>query len=112
MNFYDKINELTSCFKNTPEYKEFLALKHEIKKNDEKYKRLKDFKEKQTENQIQYMNTGKVDEKKQKELENLYSILIQDEQTRKLFENEMRLNILLADMQKMVGEAIKEVIEF
>lgn len=112
MNFYDKINELTRCLKDTKEYKEFISLKYEIKKDEQKYKRLKDFKEKQTENQIQYMNTGKVDENKQKELENLYSILIQDEQTRKLFENEMRLNILLADMQKMVGETIKEIIEF
>lgn len=112
MNFYDKIDELVRSFKETTEYKEFISLKNQIKQNEEKYNRLKDFKEKQTKHQIEYMNTGKVDEAKNGELQNLYSILIQDEQTRKLFENEMRLNILLADMQKRVGEAIKEVVEF
>ena len=100
MNFYDKIDELVRSFKETTEYKEFISLKNQIKQNEEKYNRLKDFKEKQTKHQIEYMNTGKVDETKNSELQNLYSILIQDEQTRKLFENEMRLNILLADMQK------------
>lgn len=112
MNFHDNINLLIKSFKEREEYKEFVALKEEIKKDEKKYANLKDFKAKQTEHQIEYMNTGKMDEQKTKDLENLYSILIQDEKIRKLFENEMRLNILLADMQKMLGEALKEVTEF
>ena len=45
-------------------------------------------------------------------MENLYSIIIQDEKARMLLENEMKLNVMLADMQKIVGDGIKELVEF
>ncbi len=112
MNFHDKIHELVKSFKETNEYKEFIGLKQSILKDQKKYVMLKDFKDKQKTHQIEYMNTGKINEDSQKELQNLYSILIQTEEIRRLLECEMKLDILLADMQKIVGEGIKEMIEF
>lgn len=112
MNFYDKIHDLVKGFKETNEYKEFIELKENIAKNEKTYAMLKDFKDKQKTHQIEYMNTGKINEDSQKELQNLYSIIIQNEESRKLLECEMKLDILLADMQKIIGEGIKEIIEF
>ncbi len=112
MNFYDKIHELVKSFKETNEYKDFMKLKESILKDERTYAMLKDFKEKQKSHQIEYINTGKMNEESQKELQNLYSILIQNEEARKLLECEMRLDILLADMQKIVGEGIKDIVEF
>ena len=48
----------------------------------------------------------------QKELENLYSILIQNDSIRTFFESEIRLNVLLADMNKIIGEGIQDIVEF
>lgn len=112
MNFYDNIHELVRSFKDTNEYKDFMNLKENITKDEETYKMLKDFKEKQRAYQIEYINTGKMNEESQKDLQNLYSIIIQKEDARKLLECEMRLDILLADMQKIVAEGIKEIVEF
>lgn len=112
MNFYDKVYELVRCFKETEEYKKYISLKEEIKKEEKTAEILKDFKEKQMKLQTNYINTGKMDELKQKELENTYSILIQSEIARNFLEAEIRLNVLLADMQKIMGEGIKEIVEF
>lgn len=112
MNFYDKINDLTSSFKQTEEYKKFIMLKNKIKEENVDYEKLKEFKEKQAKQQIEYMQNGKVDESTQKELENLYSVLIKNDDVRTLLEQEMKLNIMLADMQKAMGNAIKEIVEF
>ena len=112
MNFYDKIHELTRSFKETEEYKKYIELKNRIKLNEDDYSKLKEFKEKQAKQQVEYMTKGNADEATQKELENLYSILVQKEDIRKLLENEMRLNIMLADMQKIMGETVKEIVEF
>lgn len=112
MNFYDKVYELVRCFKETEEYKKYISLKEEIKKEEKTAEILKDFKEKQMKLQTDYINTGKMDESKQKELENTYSILIQSEIARNFLEAEIRLNVLLADMQKIMGEGIKEIVEF
>lgn len=112
MNFYDKIHELVKSLKETEEYKEFVSLKNKIKDDETSYIMLKDFKEKQQKHQFEYINTGKLNEENQASLENLYSIIIQNEDMRKMLECEMKINVLLADMQKIVGEGIKEIIEF
>ena len=72
MNFYDKIDELIRSFKATPEYKEFINLKNILKEDKEKYESLKEFKQKQTQLQIEMMNKGEVSKEKQDEMENLF----------------------------------------
>ena len=47
MNFYDKVYELVRCFKETEEYKNYIELKKEIKKENKTADMLKEFKEKQ-----------------------------------------------------------------
>lgn len=112
MNFYDKVHELTRALKETNEYKEYMELKKELKINEEKYKMVKDFKDKQRAHQVKYINGQEVTKEEQESMQNLYSILIQDEKIRKLLECEMRIDVLLADMQKIMGEAVKEIVEF
>ena len=112
MNFYDKVYELVRCFKETDEYKKYMELKSQIKKDEKESKMLKDFKEKQIKMQMAYIESGKSDESMQKDLENTYSLLIQSERIRNFLEAEIRLNVLLADMQKIMGEGITEIVEF
>ena len=45
-------------------------------------------------------------------MQNLYSIVIQNETSRKLLENEMKINVMLADMQKIIGDALKDIVDF
>lgn len=112
MNFHDKVHELVRAFKETQEYKAYMELKEEIKKDEKTANMVKDFKERQKTYQMEYINTGVVNESKKSELENLYSIVIQNEKARKLLESEMRLDILLADMQKILADGVKEIVEF
>ena len=112
MNFQENINKLVESFKETQEYKEYLDLKENLKKNNEVYNMLKDFKEKQNEVQISYLNGKDISKEKQQEMENLYSIVIQNDDCRKILECEMKINIILADLQKSMGEAIEELVKF
>jgi len=112
MNFYDNINNLVSSFKKTDEYTEYMRLKDELKKTPETYNMLKDFKDKQNELQIEYINGKEVSKEKQDEMQNLYSIICQNEDCRKLLECEMKINVMLADLQKSLGEAIEEIVKF
>lgn len=111
MNIYDKVHEMVKCLKETEEYTTFCKLKEEISKETEISDKLKEFRVKQRKAQMSYMTNGKQDENEIKELENEYSILIGNENVRKLFEAEMKFDILLADIQKIMGEGIKEIIE-
>lgn len=112
MSFHDSINELVVSFKDTQEYKEYLQLKQKLKQDDNVYNMLKDFKDKQNQVQISYLNGQDISKEKQEEMENLYSIVIQNDDCRKILECEMKINIILADLQKSMGEAIEELVKF
>lgn len=112
MNFYDNVNNLVASFKKTEEYTEYQRLKESLKTNQEAYNMFKDFKDKQNEVQIAYLNGQEPTKDKQQEMENLYSIVIQNEECRKILECEMKINIILADLQKAIGEAVEELVKF
>lgn len=112
MNFHDKIYELIKSLKETNEYQNFLKLKEEIRKDSEIYEKLKKFKEKQQEQHIKYLNAEKITEQEIQEMQDMYATLVQNEPCRQLFETEMRINQLLADMQKILANGIKDLTEF
>ncbi|MDD3303346.1 MAG: YlbF family regulator [Clostridia bacterium] len=112
MNFYDKIHELVRSLKETIEYTDYINLKNDLKKDEKTYQLIKNFKGKQGELQLSYINGKEIDKNTELEMQNMYSIIMQDEKARRLFENEMKLNVMIADIQKILGEGIKELIEF
>ena len=52
--------------------KEYLQLKQKLKQDDNVYNMLKDFKDKQNQVQISYLNGQDISKEKQEEMENLY----------------------------------------
>lgn len=110
--FYDKVHELVRELKDSEEYKTYLSLKSELKNDSKSYEMLKDFKKKQEEHQLNYINGQEMSQDELNQMQNLYSLIIQNEIIRKLLESEMRLNVMLADMNKIVGEGLKEIVEF
>lgn len=57
------------------------------------------------------MQTGKQDEEKYKEMQALYAELIEIDEAKKFFEAETKFNIVIADVNKIIGEAIRDVIQ-
>ena len=55
MNFYDKVHEMVRAFKDTPEFREYVELKNKLKEEKDAYDRLKDFKERQKNYQMEYI---------------------------------------------------------
>lgn len=111
MNIYDTANKLATEIKQSEEYinykmaKETLNLKHDLKN------KIKEFEEARYDAQITVMQTGKDDKEKVQKMQKLYVELIENDEAKKFFEAETKFNILIADVNKIIGEAIKDVIQ-
>ena len=111
MNVYDTANRLAEELKNSEEYvnykmaKETLSLKPDLKK------KIMEFEEARYDAQITAMQTGKADEEKTKKMQQLYIELIENDEAKKFFDAETKFNIVLADVNKIIGDAIKDVIQ-
>lgn len=112
MNFYDKIHTLVKELKDTPEYVNYITIKQKVKSDAELTEKIKKFRECQRAEQLKYINGTQMDESVKKELQQQYSLIIQNPLAVDFFQAEIKLDVLLADMQKIIGEGIKDVVEF
>ncbi len=111
MNVYDTANRLAQEIKASEEYVNFKTAKDAIKLNSELDSKIKEFDVARYTSQLESMQTGKTDEEKMKKVQELYTELIEEPDAKRYFEAETKFNILVADVNKIIGEAIREVME-
>jgi len=110
MNVYDTVNRLADEIKQSEEYMNFKAAKQAINLEPEYKIKIAEFEKVRYEEQINSIRTGKSDETKMAEIQNLYKELIEIPEVKKYFDAEFKFNILLGDVNKIISEAVKDVI--
>ncbi len=111
MNVYDTANRLAEELKKSEEYANYKMAKETLNINHELKNKIKEFEEARYDAQITAMQTGKNDEEKVKKMQQLYVELVENDMAKKYFDAEMKFNILLADVNKIIGDAVKDVIQ-
>lgn len=111
MNIYDTANRLASEIKNSEEYNNYKMAKETIKLKPELQEKIKEFEKIRYDAQISAIQTGKDDEEKVKKMQELYVDLISIDEVKKYFDAEIKFNVILADVNKIIGEAIKDVLK-
>ena len=110
MNVYDTVNKLAQEIKNSEEFKNYKKYKQIIKENAELNENIKKFEALRYEIQISAMQGLSVDNEKEKELQNIYTELLAKDNVKEYFDAEFKFNILLADVNKIIGDSVKEVL--
>ena len=110
MNVYDEVNGLARAIKESKEYLEYKEIKAELSSDPELKSKVDEFEKIRYEEQLLAMQGEKQSEDKMKKLQELYQILVQNEKVKDYFDKEVRFNVLIADVNKIIGEAIKDVL--
>ena len=111
MNIYDTANELAKEIQQSEEYMTYKMAKEAINLNYELKSKIDEFEKARYEAQIIAIQTGKDDENKMKHVQELYGQLIQNQEASRYFDAEMKFNILIADVNKIIGNAIQSLIK-
>lgn len=111
MNIYDTANRLAQEIKQSEEYMNYKMAKQVLNLNTELKEKMAKFEKIRYETQIMAMQTGKQDEEKYKEMQDLYAELIEIQEAKRFFEAETKFNVVIADINKIIGEAIRDVIQ-
>ena len=110
MKVYDKCNELAREIKESNEYKEYKKLKQELFSNLELKAQVEEFERIRYEEQLLAMQGEKQSAEKMQKLQELYTILIKEPRIKDYFDKEVKFNVMIADVNKIIGEAIKDVL--
>ena len=111
MNIYDTANKLAQELKQSEEYVNYKMAKEALNLNLELKKKIEEFETARYEAQIVAMQTGKNDEEKTKKVQQLYIELFENQDAARFFEAETKFNIILADVNKIIGDAVIDVIK-
>ena len=56
------------------------------------------------------MQGQEVSEEKNKKLQEMYALLVQNQDIREYFDLEVKFNVMIADVNKMIAEAVADVL--
>lgn len=110
MYVYDQANNLAKSIKESKEYLEYKKAKEDLKNNPEMKEKIDEFEKIRYEVQVMAFQGEKQDEEKQKKLQQMYQILMQDAKIKEFFDIEVRFNIMLADVNKIISESVKDLL--
>lgn len=111
MSVYDTANQLTQEIKQSEEYMTYKMAKEAINLNFELKSKIDEFEKARYEAQVIALQTGKNDETKMKHVQELYGELIQNEEASKYFDAEVKFDVLVADVNKIIGEAVQGLLK-
>ena len=110
MNVYDTANRLASEIKQSEEYANYKMAKQALDLNIDLKEKMMEFEKARYEVQLEMMQTGKQNEEKYKKMQDLYAELIENDEAKRFFEAETKFNVVIADVNKIIGEAVRDVI--
>ena len=110
MNVYDTANKLASELRSSEEFIKYKEAKDKINSNIEMKKKIEDFEKLRYDVQVLAMQGKEVEEEKNKKLQEMYTILIEEKEIKEYFDLEVKFNVMLADVNKIIAESVKDVL--
>ena len=110
MQVYDTANRLASEIKESEEYVNFKMAKQAINLNPDLKKKLDEFEKARYDEQVAMLQTGKQDDEKIKKVQEIYTELIQQDEAKKYFNAELKFNVLIGDVNRIIAESVKDLI--
>ena len=110
MYVYDVANNLAKAIQESKEYKEYKKAKEEVQAVPEMKAKIDEFEKIRYEVQVMSFQGEKQDEEKMKKLQEMYDILMKEPKIKEYFDIEVRFNIMLADVNKIISESVKELL--
>ena len=110
MNVYDTANRLATEIRSSEEFTKYKEAKQKINVNPELKQKIDDFEKLRYDIQVLAMQGKEVEEEKNKKLQEMYAILVGEKEIKEYFDLEVKFNVMLADVNKIIAESVKDVL--
>lgn len=111
MNVYDTANKLAHELKTSEEYLEYKKIKEDLDTRPDVKEKIKKFEEKRYAVQLEALKGEEREKPKLEEMQKIYIELMEDELAKSYFESELKFNVLIADVNKIIAESVQDVLK-
>ena len=109
MNIYDAANKLAFEMKNSEEYKKYKEAKEKVMQDHEMKSKIEEFEKIRYDAQVLAIKSGEQDADKMQKLQQLYTILINNKDIKEYFDLEVKFNVMIADINKIIAESMEDI---
>lgn len=110
MNVIDIANNLGQEIKKSEEYLAFKEIKERINSNPELKSKIDEFEKVRYNVQVSALQNDGQDQSGMQQLQQIYEMLMQDEIIKEYFDKQVRFNVMIADINKIIGNSIKDLL--
>ena len=110
MNVYDTVNRLAKEIRESEEYLSYKKMKDAINQNPEKKKKVEDFEKLRYEVQLLAYTGEEKKTEKDRKLQEMYATLVENKDIKEYFDLEVKFNVMIADVNKIIAEAVQDVL--
>ena len=111
MNVYDTANNLAKEIRESEEFKKYKELKDKMNNNSEKKVKLDEFEKIRYEVQLAQLKGEHGSEDAINKMKEKYVELISDEEIKEYFDAELKFNVMLTDVNQIIGSAVEDLIK-
>ena len=111
MNVYDTANKLAKEIKESKEYIDYKNIKEELDKNLEVKAKISEFEKARYEVQLEELKGEEGKKEQLEKMQKMYMDLIKIDLAKRYFDIELKFNVLLADVNKIIGESVQDIIQ-
>ena len=111
MNPHDAAHNLAKALRESADFKELKDVQVALKADQSARSMLLDFRTEQLEMQKQQISGVSVSPEQEEKLEKLFAVINMNLTIKRFLQAEYRVNILLQDVNKIIGAAISEIID-
>ena len=108
-NIYNTANQLAHEIKESKEFKDYKNARQKVLTNPELKNKIENFEQIRYDVQVLSMEKGIEDPEKMKKQQEVYTILVENKDIKDYFDLEVRFNVMVADINKIIAESMEEI---
>ncbi len=110
-NIYDTANKLAEEIRKSQEFIEYRDARKAVLANPDLQSKIEDFEKIRYDVQVLTLEKGEADPKKMEKLQEMYTILVENKDIKEYFDLEVKFNVMVADINKIIAESMQEIFD-
>lgn len=108
-NIYNIANQLAKEIKESQEYNDYKKARENVLANPDLKNKIENFEQIRYDVQVLSIEKGKEDPEKMQKLQEMYNILVENKDIKEYFDLEVKFNVMVADINKIIAESMKDI---
>ena len=110
-NIYDTAHKLASKIRASKEFNDYKIARKKVLASEALKEKITSFEKLRYDVQVLSLEKGEKSPEKMQKLQEMYNILVADKEIKEYFDLEVKFNVMVADINKIIAESMEDILK-